>query len=78
MAWWNTKTQETLWKTISTKAPFLARYGPPWTPKRSENGHLSQRIGLHFPWDLSTFSAESPIPNAQKDTFLPEVLIQRS
>ena len=33
---------------------------------------------LHFPWDLPTFSAEGPIPNAQKGTFLPEVLIQRS
>ena len=33
---------------------------------------------LHFSWDLSTFSAEGPISNAQKGTCLPEVLIQRS
>ena len=33
---------------------------------------------LHFPWDLSTSLAESPIPNAQKYVFRPEVLFQKS
>ena len=33
---------------------------------------------LHFTWDLSTCSAEVPMPSAQKGTVLPEVLLQRS
>ena len=32
---------------------------------------------LHFPWDLSTCSAQGPIPNAPKCLFGPEVLIQK-
>ena len=36
----------------------------------------------HFPWELPTFSAEGPIPNAQTGTFFtrgpnPKVLIMR-
>ena len=56
-------------KIVKTKAPFLARYGQPWTPKRSKNDHFAQRIVSHFPWDNRRFRPESPIPNAPKKHF---------
>ena len=52
-------------------------YGHPWTEKRSENGHFPDALFLRFTWDLPTFSAEGPIPNAQKTPFLTRGLIQR-
>ena len=36
-------------KIIKPRTPFLARYGHPWTEKRSENGHFSQRIVFTLP-----------------------------
>ena len=36
-----------------TETPFLAGYGQPWTQKRSENGHFSQRVVF---FSFSTFT----------------------
>ena len=71
--------KETMGKSFKTWTPFfLARYGHPWA-KKAENVHFHNALFLRFHWDLSTFSAESPIPNTPKQsTFLPEVLIQKS
>ena len=51
-----------------TQSPFLARYGQLWTPKKGPKTDI-------FPDENF---AESPVPNAQKGTFLPEVLLQKS
>ena len=32
---------------------------------------------LHFPWNLSTFSAESPIPNAQKKHLFKQLCVEK-
>ena len=42
----NTRNIGTIHKTWS---PFLARYGHPWTRKRSKIGHFSQRILFTLP-----------------------------
>ena len=72
------KTQETLGKLSKHGLLFshdMAIHGPKKGPKTAI---FPDALFLRFPWDLPTFSAEGPIPNAQKRRFWPEVLIQRS
>ena len=55
------KTQETLGKYQN-----MAIHGPKKGPKTAI---FPDALFLRFPWDLPTFSAEGPIPNAQKRRF---------
>ena len=57
----------------------MAIHGPKKGPKTAI---FPDALFLRFPWDLPKFSAEGPIPNAQKTQFLtrgpnPKVLIMR-
>ena len=57
----------------------MATHGPQKDPKMVI---FPNALFLHFSWDLPTFSAEGPIPNAKKNTFFtrgpnPKVLIMR-
>ena len=36
-------------KIVKTWSPFLARYGHPWTRKRSKIGHFPQRLVFTLP-----------------------------
>ena len=53
----------------------MAIRGPEKGPKLAI---LPNALFLHFSWELPTILAGGPNPNAQKGTFWPEVLIQRS
>ena len=62
--------------------PFLARYGHPWTEKRSENGHFPRRIVFTFPLGFADVFGRRSYPKHQKTPFLtpgpnPKVLIMR-
>ena len=66
---WAKKKNKKQSEVVNTRTPFLARYGQPQTPTRSQNGQFPRRtvfFFLHLFWDSPTFSAESPFPNAQK------------
>ena len=54
------------WEIVKTCSPLLARHCQRWTQKRF---FFPDALFLHVPWDLSTFSAEGPIPNAPKCVF---------
>ena len=72
------KTQETLGKYQNMVSLFwhdMAIHGPKKGPNLAT---FPDALFLRFPWDLPTILAGGPNPNAQKGTFGPEVLIQRS
>ena len=63
------KTQETLGKYQNMVSFFwhdMAIHGPKKGPKTAI---FPDALFLRFPWDLPTFSAEGPIPNAQTRRF---------
>ncbi len=62
-AWW--KTQGIKGIDQNTDSFFGTIWPSKNSQKMSENDHFCPtHYFLHFPWDLSTFSAEGPIPNA--------------
>ena len=77
--WQIQKNTRDVGESIKTWSPVFARYGQPWTQKKGPKTTIfPNALFLHFSLDLPTFPAESPILNAQKRLFGPEVLFQRS
>ena len=76
----NTENTKKHWELVRTRTPFLARYGHPWTQKRSENDHFRDALSFYnvFPTFCRRFPTWCLIPNAQKGTFSPNVQFQRS
>ena len=74
----NTKNQETLGNYKNTDSVFDTIWSTMDPKNVRKRSFFPDALFLHLPWDSPTFSAESPIPNAQKRLFGPEVLFQRS
>ena len=55
---------------VKTRSPFLARYGHPRTPKRSENGHFSQRLVLTVSLGFADVCGRKSCPERTKTPFL--------
>ena len=64
------KTNKKQWENYQNMVSLfwhdMAIHGPKKGPKTAI---FPDALFLRFPWDLPTFSAEGPIPNAQKRRF---------
>ena len=68
VTWESAKTQETLGNYQNMVSCFRTIWST-MDPKQVKNGHFPQRLVFALLLGFATFSAEGPIPNAQKTLF---------